>query len=57
MLLLLFLTREIELINEKEKKKQNFMYLMVEFAQVVYKDLDYTIVYFEKNGDEGVEVR
>nr|CAB3264878.1 phosphatidylinositol 3-kinase catalytic subunit type 3-like [Phallusia mammillata] len=49
--------REIELINEKEKKKQNFMYLMVEFPRVVYKDLDYTIVYFENNGDDPVEVR
>ena len=44
--------REIEVINEREKRKENFMYLMVEFPRVVHKDLEYAIVYFEKDGDE-----
>uniref|UniRef100_H2YNJ1 Phosphatidylinositol 3-kinase catalytic subunit type 3 n=1 Tax=Ciona savignyi TaxID=51511 RepID=H2YNJ1_CIOSA len=44
--------REIEVINEEEKKKQNLMYLMVEFPAVVCKDINYSIVYFEKDGGE-----
>ncbi|CAK8675552.1 phosphatidylinositol 3-kinase catalytic subunit type 3-like [Clavelina lepadiformis] len=48
--------REIEVINEKEKRKDNCMYLMVEFPRVAYKDLDYAVVYFEKDGDEPVYV-
>ena len=50
------LCREIEVINEKEKRKDNCMYLMVEFPHVAYKDLDYAVVYFEKDGDEPVYV-
>uniref|UniRef100_H2YNJ7 Phosphatidylinositol 3-kinase catalytic subunit type 3 n=1 Tax=Ciona savignyi TaxID=51511 RepID=H2YNJ7_CIOSA len=46
--------REIEVINEEEKKKQNLMYLMVEFPAVVCKDINYSIVYFEKDGGEPV---
>uniref|UniRef100_H2YNJ4 Phosphatidylinositol 3-kinase catalytic subunit type 3 n=1 Tax=Ciona savignyi TaxID=51511 RepID=H2YNJ4_CIOSA len=49
--------REIEVINEEEKKKQNLMYLMVEFPAVVCKDINYSIVYFEKDGGEPVQVR
>nr|XP_002128077.1 phosphatidylinositol 3-kinase catalytic subunit type 3-like [Ciona intestinalis]XP_026691217.1 phosphatidylinositol 3-kinase catalytic subunit type 3-like [Ciona intestinalis] len=49
--------REIEVINEEEKKKQNLMYLMVEFPAVVYKDVNYSIVYFEKDGGEPVQIR
>uniref|UniRef100_H2YNJ5 Phosphatidylinositol 3-kinase catalytic subunit type 3 n=1 Tax=Ciona savignyi TaxID=51511 RepID=H2YNJ5_CIOSA len=47
--------REIEVINEEEKKKQNLMYLMVEFPAVVCKDINYSIVYFEKDGGEPVQ--
>uniref|UniRef100_H2YNJ6 Phosphatidylinositol 3-kinase catalytic subunit type 3 n=1 Tax=Ciona savignyi TaxID=51511 RepID=H2YNJ6_CIOSA len=43
---------KIEVINEEEKKKQNLMYLMVEFPAVVCKDINYSIVYFEKDGGE-----
>ena len=48
--------REIEVINEQEKRKENFMYLMVEFPRVVHRDLDYAIVYFEKDGNETTQV-
>ena len=42
---------EIEVINEQEKRKENFMYLMVEFPRVVHKDSEYAVVYFENAGD------
>ena len=40
--------REIELINEKEKRDSNFMYLMIEFPRVKYEQIGFTVVYFEK---------
>nr|XP_006823983.1 PREDICTED: phosphatidylinositol 3-kinase catalytic subunit type 3-like [Saccoglossus kowalevskii] len=49
--------REIEMINEKEKRNSNFMFLMVEFPRVHFDGLEYTIVYFEKDADEVVEVK
>lgn len=48
--------REIEMINEKEKRNSNFMYLMVEFPRVVFEDTEYAVVYYEKEGDEVDEV-
>ncbi|XP_060685733.1 phosphatidylinositol 3-kinase catalytic subunit type 3 [Hemiscyllium ocellatum] len=44
--------REIEMINESEKRSSNFMYLMVEFPRVKSEDKEYSIVYYEKDGDE-----
>uniref|UniRef100_A0A4W3IXV9 Phosphatidylinositol 3-kinase catalytic subunit type 3 n=1 Tax=Callorhinchus milii TaxID=7868 RepID=A0A4W3IXV9_CALMI len=44
--------REIEMINESEKRSSNFMYLMVEFPRVKCEDKEYGIVYYEKDGDE-----
>ncbi|TSN12224.1 Phosphatidylinositol 3-kinase catalytic subunit type 3 [Bagarius yarrelli] len=44
--------REIEMINESEKRSSNFMYLMVEFPRVKTGDKEYSIVYYEKDGDE-----
>ncbi|XP_072270084.1 phosphatidylinositol 3-kinase catalytic subunit type 3 [Pyxicephalus adspersus] len=44
--------REIEMINESEKRSSNFMYLMVEFPCVKKEDKEYAIVYYEKDGDE-----
>lgn len=43
--------REIELINEKEKRSANKMFLMVEFALIHFSSLEYLVIYFEKNGD------
>uniref|UniRef100_W5KBY0 Phosphatidylinositol 3-kinase catalytic subunit type 3 n=1 Tax=Astyanax mexicanus TaxID=7994 RepID=W5KBY0_ASTMX len=44
--------REIEMINESEKRSSNFMYLMVEFPRVKSGEREYSIVYYEKDGDE-----
>ncbi|XP_031574116.1 phosphatidylinositol 3-kinase catalytic subunit type 3-like isoform X2 [Actinia tenebrosa] len=43
--------REIEMINEKEKRNSNFMYLMVKFPRIHYDGMDYNVVYFEKDAD------
>ncbi|XP_062590997.1 phosphatidylinositol 3-kinase catalytic subunit type 3-like [Saccostrea cucullata] len=44
--------REIEMINEKQKRDSKFMYLMIEFPFIHYDETEYTVVYFEKDGDE-----
>ena len=44
------------MINEREKKKQNFMYLIVEFPRVMYNGIEYSIVYFEQDGEEPIQV-
>lgn len=44
--------REIEMINEKQKRDSKFMYLMIEFPLIHYEDIEYSVVYFEKDGDE-----
>ena len=40
--------REIEMINEKQKRDSNFMYLMIEFPHIHYDNTEFSIVYFEK---------
>ena len=40
--------REIEMVNEQQKRDSNFMYLMIEFPFIHYEDIEYTVVYFEK---------
>lgn len=40
--------REIEMVNERQKRDSNFMYLMIEFPHICFEDTEYTIVYFEK---------
>ncbi|XP_013404834.1 phosphatidylinositol 3-kinase catalytic subunit type 3 [Lingula anatina] len=49
--------REIEMINEKQKRDSNFMYLMVEFPLIHYEGTEFAVVYFEKGGDEILPVR
>ncbi|ELU04838.1 hypothetical protein CAPTEDRAFT_155274 [Capitella teleta] len=49
--------REIHQITEKHKRESNFLYLMIEFPRVHYDNLDYSIVYFEKGGDEVYQMR
>ncbi|CAH1797509.1 unnamed protein product [Owenia fusiformis] len=49
--------REIEVINEKQKRDSNFMYLMIEFPQIHYDGTKFAVVYFEKDADEMVPVR
>ncbi|OCT98906.1 hypothetical protein XELAEV_18011138mg [Xenopus laevis] len=48
--------REIEMINESEKRSSNFMYLMVEFPCVKCDEKEYGIVYYEKDGDESTPI-
>ncbi|XP_055931311.1 phosphatidylinositol 3-kinase catalytic subunit type 3-like [Argiope bruennichi] len=43
--------REIEMINEKEKRSSNFLYLMIEFPRIVIGNQECTLVYFEEDGD------
>uniref|UniRef100_A0A6B2EGU4 Phosphatidylinositol 3-kinase catalytic subunit type 3 n=1 Tax=Phlebotomus kandelakii TaxID=1109342 RepID=A0A6B2EGU4_9DIPT len=44
--------REIEVINEKEKRQSDYMYLMVEFPSVFVDEKPCSIVYFEPDGDQ-----
>lgn len=44
--------REIEMVNERQKRDSNFMYLMIEFPHIHFNDMDYSVVYFEKGGDD-----
>ncbi|CAD7093767.1 unnamed protein product [Hermetia illucens] len=44
--------REIEMINETEKRKSEFLYLMIEFPTICVEDKTYSIVYYEPDGDK-----
>lgn len=44
--------REIEMINEKEKRSANSLFLMVEFPFVPFNNVEHAVVYFERNGDD-----
>lgn len=44
--------REIEVINEREKRESDYLYLMIEFPTVVFNDKYYSIVYYEPTGDK-----
>lgn len=43
--------REIEVINEREKRVSNFMFLTVEFPKFHYESFEHSVVYFEPDGD------
>ncbi|KAK3601062.1 hypothetical protein CHS0354_029288 [Potamilus streckersoni] len=43
--------REIEMINERQKRDSNLMYLMIEFPYIHDKDIEFAVVYFEKDAD------
>ncbi|OQR70311.1 phosphatidylinositol 3-kinase catalytic subunit type 3-like [Tropilaelaps mercedesae] len=43
--------REIEILNNNEKKKSQQMFLMIEFPRVVYRNIEHMVVYFEKDLD------
>ncbi|PZC75035.1 hypothetical protein B5X24_HaOG206806 [Helicoverpa armigera] len=49
--------REIEMINEKEKRSSDYMYLMVEFPTVQIAGIDHAVVYYEQDGDEMYQFR
>lgn len=48
---------EIERIKKEEKRKSEFMYLMVEFPEIIINDTSYNIVYYEEEGDEVIPCR
>ena len=43
--------REVEVINEQEKRRSNHMFLTVEFPKFHYDDFEHAVVYFEADGD------
>ena len=43
--------REIEVINEHEKRSSNFMYLTIEFPVFHFEGIEHCIVYFEPDGE------
>lgn len=49
--------REIEMINEKEKRSSDYMYLMIEFPTVQIDGIDHAVVYYEQDGDEVYQFR
>ncbi len=43
--------REVEVINEREKRVSSFMFLTVEFPKFHYEGFEHTVVYYEPDGD------
>lgn len=43
--------REIEVINEREKRVSSFMFLSIEFPKFHYEGFEHSVVYFEPDGD------
>lgn len=46
--------RELEVINEREKRSSNYMYLTVEFQKITSDGILNHVVYFEQNDDSYV---
>ena len=44
--------REIEVINEREKRESNCMYLTIEFPKFHHDGIEYAVVFFEPDGNE-----
>lgn len=49
--------REIEHINEREKRNSDYLYLMIEFPTLVIDNIMQYIVYFEQDGEEIYQFR
>lgn len=49
--------RELELINEQEKRSSDYLYLMIEFASLTIDGIPQYIVYFEQDGEEIYQFR
>uniref|UniRef100_A0A1B6DM67 Phosphatidylinositol 3-kinase catalytic subunit type 3 n=1 Tax=Clastoptera arizonana TaxID=38151 RepID=A0A1B6DM67_9HEMI len=49
--------REIELVNEQEKRSSDYAYLMVEFPEVSLDGVSHSVVFYEKDGDELYQFR
>ena len=35
------------MVNEREKRDSNFMYVMIEFPHIHYEGMEYSVIYFE----------
>ena len=44
--------REIEMINENEKRSSEYLQLMIECPQTIANGTIYSVVWFEQDGDE-----
>ena len=40
--------REVELINEREKREMNAMFLMIEFPPITVEDREVNVIYYEE---------
>ncbi|XP_063232536.1 phosphatidylinositol 3-kinase catalytic subunit type 3 [Bacillus rossius redtenbacheri] len=49
--------REIEMINEKEKRSSDYMFLMVEFPSIQMEGVPHAVVFYEQDGDEAYQFR
>lgn len=49
--------REIEMINEREKRNSDYLYLMLEFPTVELDGIVHSVVFFEQDGDEVYQFR
>uniref|UniRef100_A0A6M2DLC6 Phosphatidylinositol 3-kinase catalytic subunit type 3 n=1 Tax=Xenopsylla cheopis TaxID=163159 RepID=A0A6M2DLC6_XENCH len=49
--------REIEMINEKEKRTSEFLYLTIEFPTIFIDNVQHSIVYYEQDGDDIYQFR
>lgn len=45
------------MINEKEKKSAEYLYLMIEFPTIILDHVPHYVVYFESNGEDIVSFR
>lgn len=45
------------MINEKEKKSAEYLYLMIEFPTIIVDNIPHYVVYFEPNGEDIVSFR
>ncbi|XP_066599239.1 phosphatidylinositol 3-kinase catalytic subunit type 3 [Prorops nasuta] len=49
--------REIEVINEREKRASEYLYLMIEFPQITMDNISHSILFYEKDGDDLISHR
>lgn len=45
------------MINEKEKRNSDYLYLMVEFPSIFVESIPHYVVYYEPDGDEIYQFR
>ncbi|XP_025833575.1 phosphatidylinositol 3-kinase catalytic subunit type 3 [Agrilus planipennis] len=49
--------RELEMINEKEKRCSNYLYLMIEFPTIIIDSIPHQVVYFDQDVEEVYQFR